>query len=78
MKKIGVSDKLQSSLLKQEMEHVEIFEDSWEARENAWLPYVKNDVISTAFCYVRYIIGMEEITSFSMKNSLTLQYLANK
>ena len=26
-------------------------------KENEWLPYVKNDVLSTAFCYARYTIG---------------------
>ena len=35
------------------MEHDEIFDDTWEARENEWLPYAKNDAISTAFCYAR-------------------------
>ena len=35
------------------MEHVETYEDTWEARENEWLPYVKNDVLSTAFRYAR-------------------------
>ena len=33
LKKIGVSYKLQTSLLKQEMEHDEIYEDTWEAKE---------------------------------------------
>ena len=60
------------------MEHDEIYEDTWEARENEWLPYVKNDVLSTAFCYARYTMGMEELTKFGMKNSLTLPSLANK
>ena len=50
----------------------------WEARENEWLPYVKNDVLSTAFCYARYTMGMEELTEFGMKNSLILPSLANK
>ena len=39
---------------------------------------VKNDVLSTAFCYARYTMGMEELTGFGMKNSLTLPSLANK
>ena len=60
------------------MEHDEIYEDTWEARENEWLPYVKNDVLSTAFCYARYTMSMEEVTTFGMKNSLTLPSLANK
>ena len=42
------------------------------------MPYVKNDVSSTAFCYARYTMGMEEFTDFDMKNSLTLPSLANK
>ena len=78
MKKIGESYKLQTSLLKQELDHDEIYEDTWEARENEWLPYVKNDVLSTAFCYARYTMGMEELTNFGVKNSLTLPSLANK
>ena len=76
--KKGVSYKLQPSLLKQEMEHDEIYEDTWEAKENELLPYVKNDVWSTAFCCARYILGMEELTDFSMKNLLTLHSVANK
>ena len=78
VKKIGENYKLQPSLLKQELEHDEIFEDTWEARENEWLTYVKKDVLSTAFCYARYTMGMEELTGFGMKNSLTLPSLANK
>ena len=78
LRKIGESYKLQESLLKKELEHDEIYEDTYEAKENEWLPYVKNDVLSTAFCYARYTMGMEELTKFGMKNSLTLPSLANK
>ena len=63
-------------LLKQEVEHDEIFEDTWEARENEWLPYVKNYVLSSAFSYARYTMGMEELTGFGLKNNLTLPGLA--
>ena len=78
LRKIGESYKLQESLLKKELEHDEIYENTWEEKENEWLPYVKNDVLSTAFCYARYTMGMEELTVFGMKNSLTLPSLANK
>ena len=78
LKKIGESYKLQESLLKKELEHDEIYEDTWEEKENERLPYAKNYVISTAFCYARYTMGMEELTGFGMKNSLTLPSLANK
>ena len=77
MKKLGESYKLQESFLKKELEHVEIYEDTWETRENEWLPYVKNDVLSTAFCYARYTMDMEQLTGFGMKNSLTLPSFAN-
>ena len=60
------------------MEQDEIFEDTWEATENEWLPHVIEDVLSTAFCYARYVLGMEEINNFGMQNSLTLPSLANK
>ena len=78
LRKIGESYKLQPSLLKQELEHDEVYEDTWEEKENEWLPYVKNDVLSTAFCYARYTMRMEELKNFGMKNSLTLPSLANK
>ena len=42
------------------------------------LPHLKNDVLSTAFCYARYSKGMEELTGVGMKNSITLPSLANK
>ena len=78
LKIIGKGYKLQPCLLKQALEHDEIFEDNWEEKENEWLPYHKNDVLSTAFSYSRYSKGMEELTGFGMKNSLTLPSLANK
>ena len=78
LRKIGESYKLQESLLKKELEHDEIYEDTWEEKENEWLPYVKNDVLSTAFCYARCTMGMEELTEFGMKNILFLPSLANK
>ena len=78
LKNIGKSYKLQPCLLKQELGHDEIFEDNWEEKEREWLPYLKNDVLSTAFSYARYSKGMEELTGFGIKNSLTLPSLANK
>ena len=76
LKKIGISYKLQPSLIKQEMEHDENYEDPSGARENEWLPYVKSDVLSTASCYARCTMAIEELTDFGMKNSVTLPSLA--
>ena len=70
--KIGDSYNLQPNLPKQEMDQDEIFEDTWEDKEHEWLPYLKNDVSSIAFSYARYAKGMEDLTYFGMKNSLTL------
>ena len=78
MKKIGESCKLQSCLLKQQLEHDGIYQHTWKAREHQWLPYVRNDVLSTAFCFASYTMGMEELTNFGLKNSLTLPSIANK
>ena len=78
LKKIGRNYILQPCLLKQELKHDEIYEDNWEEKENEWLPYLRNDVLSTAFSFARYAKGMEELTGFGMKNSLTLPSLANK
>ena len=78
LKKIGESYKLQPCLLKQELEHGEIYADTWEAGENEWLPFAKNDVLSTVFCYARNTMGMKELTFFGIKNSFTLPSLAKK
>ena len=60
------------------MKHDKIYEDNWEEKENEWLPYVKNDVLSTALSHARYAKGMEEVTGFGMKHNLTLPSLLNK
>ena len=67
LKKIGETYKLQPCLLKQEMEHDENYEDTREAGKHEWLLYNKNDVLPTAFCYVRYIMAIEEIKNFGLK-----------
>ena len=54
------------------MEHVEIYEDTWEAKEDEGSPYVKNDNLSTVFCYASCTMGMQELTGFGKKNSLTI------
>ena len=35
------------------MDHDEIYEDTWEEKEHQWLPYLKIEVLSTAFSYAR-------------------------
>ena len=76
MKEIGESYKPQSCLVKQELELDEIYEDTCETREHERLLYVKNDVLSIAFCYARYTMRMEELTNFGMQYRLTLPSLA--
>ena len=63
---------------KKELKHDEIYEDTWEEKESESLPYPKSDVSSTAFSYARYILGVEELTGFGLKNNSTLPSLANK
>ena len=81
LKNIGKRYELQECLLKQELEHDEIFADNLEKKENELLSYLKNYVLSTAFSYARYSKGskgMGELAGFAMKNSLTVPSLANK
>ena len=61
--KIEKTFKLQKELLKTEMDHKEKFETNWKQRRNGWLPYVKKEVLCTAFSYARYSKAMLEITS---------------
>ena len=42
-----------------------------KTKKDEWLPYVKNDVLCTAFSYARYCEAMERITRFSMKDCLS-------
>ena len=42
------------------------------------LNYVKNDLLSPAFCYARKIMGLKELTIFRIKSVLTLPSLANR
>ena len=53
------------------MEHDEVDYDNYKDKKYEWLPYVKNDVLCSAFCYARYCKAMEEITGFSMKDCLS-------
>ena len=78
LKKLGKTFKLQKELLKTEMDHDDIDGDNYKDKINEWLPYVKNDVLCTAFSYARYIKAMEEITNFSMKDCLSLPGLGLK
>ena len=78
MIRIVISYGLKPILLKQEIDHDQFFEDTWEDKEDERLPYLENDVLSTAFSYAKYTKGMEKLTSFGLKNSITLPSLAIK
>ena len=72
LKKFGKTLKIQKEILKTEMNnHDEIDGNNYEIKIHKWLPYVKKDVLCTGFCYARYKKAMEEITGFSMKDSLS-------
>ena len=71
LRKIGRTFTLQKELLKTEMDHDEVDYNNYKDKKDEWLPYVKQDVICTAFPYARYSRAMEEITGFSMKDSLS-------
>ena len=78
LKKLGKTFKLPKELLKTEMNHDDINGDNYKDKKDIWLPYVKNDVLCTAYSYARYIKAMEEITGLSMKDCLSLPGLGWK
>ena len=41
------------------MDHDEIDENNWRDKKGDRLPYVKNDVLCTAYCYAGYCKAME-------------------
>ena len=47
--KLGKTFKLQKQLLKTDMKPDEFYENTWKTKRENWLPYVINDVLSTAF-----------------------------
>ena len=63
--------KLQKEILKTEMDHDEVDFDKHKDIKDEWLPYIKNDVLSTAFSYAKCCKAIEEITGFSMKDCLS-------
>ena len=78
LEQIGKAFNLQKELLKTEMNHDEVDGKNYKGKIDEWLPYVKNDVVCTAFSYARYIKAMQEITKFSMKDCLSLPGLGLK
>ena len=78
LRKLGKTFELPKELLKSEMNHDEITADNYKDKKDIWLPYVKNDVLCTAYSYARYIGAMKEITGFSMKDCLSLPGLGWK
>ena len=60
------------------MDHDEFYEDTWEGQENEWLPYHKIDALLPAFSFSGSSKGMEDLTGFGMKNSITLPSLRIK
>ena len=78
LKKLGKTFELQKELLKTAIIHNEVYSDTWKDKKSEWLPYVKNDVLCTAFSYARYIKAMVEITGFSMEDCLSLPGLGWK
>ena len=78
LKKLGKTSEIPKELLKTEMNHDDIDANNYKDKKDIWLPYVKNDVLCTAYSYARYIKAMEEITGFSMKDCLSLPGLGWK
>ena len=60
------------------MIHDEIDGKNYKDKKDKWLPYVKIELLCTAFWYSRYNKSMKELTGFSMKDCLSLPGLGFK
>ena len=70
--------KFQKEFFKIEMNHNEVYTDTWEDKKSEWLDYVENDVLCTIFSDAGYCKPMVKITGFSMKIFLLLPGLGRK
>ena len=66
--KNAISYNLEPCLLNQKLDRGEICEDTSESKEDEWLPYNKNDVLSTACAYARYSKNGKINTFWYLKN----------
>ena len=78
LRKLGETYKLQTELMKQEMNHTEIYEDTWKSKKSEWEPYLRMDILSLAFINARYSMNISSITGFGMKDCLSLASLGWK
>ena len=78
IKKLRKTFKLQKEYLKTEMNHDEVYSDTWKDKKGECLDYVENDVLCTAFSYARYTKSMEKLTGFGMNDCLSLPGLGWK
>ena len=60
------------------MKNDKIDGNNYKDKINEWLPYVKNDLLCTAFSYARFIKAMEGISGFLRKDCLSLPGLGLK
>ena len=77
-KKLGKTFQLQKELLKIEMNHDEVYSETWKDKKHEWLEYVKNYVLCTSFSYARCSKATEEIAGLSIKDCLSLPNLGWK
>ena len=55
---MGKTSELQKKLLRTEMNHDIVDGNNYMNKKDEWLPYVKQDVLCTAFSYGRYCKAM--------------------
>ena len=53
------------------LDHEEVYEDNWEVKHNRD-PYLRMDVLSSAFIYARHSEYMQEMTGFGREDCLSL------
>ena len=72
LSKWGESFNIPENLRKINFEITKINKDNYKEKENEWLPYLKNDVLSLACCMMLYNEMMIDISNLNMQTSLSL------
>ena len=71
LKNLGKTFTIQR-IMKTEIKYDENFGETLREKKTEWLDYFKNDALSSAFSYARYITLLEKITGFGMKDCFSL------
>ena len=72
LRKSGTTFEFQKGLVKTEMKHEDVFDNTWKNKKDECIDYVKSDVLCTVFSYTRYSKALELFTLFGREDCSNL------